>query len=381
MSGPSHAVCVTGLQRSFPEIARNIHAALASLYAPDALADAVAFFGVRPEKDPWSAVRVHLPPLANETLQRPCGYAPPSWFSAYARNALGKHLFALNFVQSLCDQAKCLTLIEQFEAARGGVRFTTLARLRLDLAWEATLPMPARGLQPMTVHLPRMNSKAGVNDKWAIGLREPMAVYLARLHAVTAGNLLVPSRHAANTSSCTMHWLAGDAAAGAAVYSFQCEKQPMNAPFGCRPAYYRQTQWQGRMPLAGTPLVPHTRNATRDAVHVDKANGLVRPHKFSLTSEGFLHWALWRRNVSVHYEPAWMFCKFGDASNGSVRVCVPRMRKRQPCVSLSCQSSGVDCGCANHTCVHWDKHAHKNVTHWYCAHAGGRQLALDGTMY
>lgn len=85
--------------------------------------------------------------------------------------------------------------------------------------------------------------------------------------------------------------------------------------------------------------------------------------------------------MTVAYEPLWMFCKFGDASNGTARICVPRMRRRVPCKSLGCQSSGIDCGCNNATCTHYDKRAHKNVTHWYCAQSGGRQLALDGEMY
>ena len=76
-----------------------------------------------------------------------------------------------------------------------------------------------------------------------------------------------------------------------------------------------------------------------------------------------------------------MFCKFGDASNGTSRVCVPRMRKRTPCMMLSCQGSGIDCGCRNETCTHYDRKARKNVTHWYCQDTAGEQLALDGTQY
>ena len=34
-----------------------------------------------------------------------------------------------------------------------------------------------------------------------------------------------------------------------------------------------------------------------------------------MTSEGFLEWSLWRHNVSVYRETAWMFCKFSDATN------------------------------------------------------------------
>jgi hypothetical protein len=159
-------VCITGLQRSYPEFAKNIHAGLSSLYAPLALADGVDFFGVRPASDSWSAVRVHLPPLTNESVQAPCGYNYPAWFTAYSRSRTQLQGYRFAFVQSLCDMAACMGLIEHHEAhARAGAPFDTLARMRLDLAWEAPPRMPPDGLRPQTVHLPRMNAKAGVNDK------------------------------------------------------------------------------------------------------------------------------------------------------------------------------------------------------------------------
>lgn len=107
----------------------------------------------------------------------------------------------------------------------------------------------------------------------------------------------------------------------------------------------------------------------------------VQPHRFTLTSESFLQWALWRKNVSIVYEPSWMLCKFKDASNGTVRICVPRMRARERCASLICTGGGVDCIChQNTTCTHYDPRAKKNITNWYCQDTGGLQLSLDGAL-
>ena len=77
---PQHALCITGLQRSYTEFAPNVRASLASLYAGGdlqaddaALESSVTFFGVRPASDSWNAVRATLPSLRNESLQAPCG--------------------------------------------------------------------------------------------------------------------------------------------------------------------------------------------------------------------------------------------------------------------------------------------------------------------
>ena len=59
------------------------------------------------------------------------------------------------------------------------------------------------------------------------------------------------------------------------------------------------------------------------------------------------------------------------------RTCVPRMRRRVPCVSLVCTGSAVDCVCANASCTTVDRSGH-NATKWYCAQTQGTQLPLDG---
>ena len=89
-----HAVCITGLERSYPEFSRNVHYSLSNLYsgwrgvdgdgagaaatthAVDAswrLEQWVSFFGVRPANDSWPTVRTDLPPLAGEEILRCLG--------------------------------------------------------------------------------------------------------------------------------------------------------------------------------------------------------------------------------------------------------------------------------------------------------------------
>ena len=349
--GASGAVCITGLQRSFPEIALNVRAALDNLYHPEPLHDAVDLFGVRPAHDAWADVRQHLPPITAESVQQPCRRNKPAWFSAYARTANAYTAYLHNFVQSLCDLAACARLIEPHETAvRSGSRYRTVARLRLDLAWEVPLSMPLRGLGERTVHVSRMNAKRGINDKWAIGLREPMMAYLSRVEELTVATRLHNSSKRA--SGLALGWLHRHSSAGPSMYDFACNFGAVNEGFRCTPVFDRHTVWQGAR----------------------------TSHRFTLTSEQYLHWALWRRNVSIGYEPRWMFCKFGDATNGTSRKCVPRMRRRTPCKSLVCQASNTDCACANQACVTYDERLRKNVTRWYCQDVEGRQLAFDGSI-
>ena len=64
-----HAVCLTGLERSFAEIGGNIREGLYS-----ALAHSTSvLFGVRPPHDAWASVRALLPLAdANVETQKRC---------------------------------------------------------------------------------------------------------------------------------------------------------------------------------------------------------------------------------------------------------------------------------------------------------------------
>jgi hypothetical protein len=378
-SSPRHAVCVTGLQRSFPEIRHNIHYALASLYAGNwtqtgpvrnntgaaetawtvepsfhrgvrsrrwaahVLNSTAAFFGVRPANDTWAEVRATFPLLRAESIQTPCGVKlgtargeeKPTWFSAYARSATQKAAYGRNFVQVMCDLSECHSMILADEAITGR-QYTTIARLRLDLAWETPMRMPHL-LRPRTIYTTRMNTKAGVNDKWAIGLRSAMALYLERKELMLVADRLW--NHSAR--SCPVR---ASRKAEGLIY-FTCDEITINRRFACRPERVNQTSWQE---AAGPQH--------------------LQQRRFTLTSEGFLHWSLYRYNLSVAYEPGWMFCKFGDSRVSTVRICVPRMRKQTQCPSLVCQGATVDCGCKNITCT---------SKTWYCQGVAGSQLALD----
>ena len=137
------AVCITGLERSFPEFSGNLRVSLETLLGArsaygklrlplDAVAD---LFGVRPEHDPWGTVRVTLPILRAEAVQTKCGVPVPGWFSAYARTFSAKLQFAVSFVQSLCDLAVCEAMLTREEDRRRAA-YKSVVRLRLDLAWE-----------------------------------------------------------------------------------------------------------------------------------------------------------------------------------------------------------------------------------------------------
>ena len=343
-----HAVCITGLERSYPEISRNVHYSLSHLYAgwraPAAgaragwrLDQAVAFFGVRPANDSWPTVRTELPALQGESIQTPCGPQRPPWFSAYAKTQHQRITYGHSFVQMMCDLSACHELVLAHER-RVGRPFATLARLRLDLAWETPLTMP-KTLLPNTVYTSRMNTKQGLNDKWAIGRRDAMAAYFGRVQHIATANSLY------NRSS---RGVAIRATAGGkeGLLLYQCPKDANNKAFVCHPSRSRGTDWQSG----------------------HGANGTSRTRRFLLTSEGFLHWSLWLHNLSVGYDPTWMFCKFGNSINGTARICVPRMRKRTSCGSLVCQGGLTDCFCHNATCA---------PNTWYCQSVRGKQLTLD----
>ena len=79
----------------------------------------------------------------------------------------------------MCDLEHCEHLIRTHEA-RVGAPFDFVSRLRLDVAWEAELPVPTSLGAPATVHVPHMNAQGGTNDKFVMGTRDAMATYLNR---------------------------------------------------------------------------------------------------------------------------------------------------------------------------------------------------------
>ena len=296
--------------------------------------------------------------------------------------------------------------------------------------------MPQGGLKPNAVHTPRMNTKAGINDKWALGLRRPMAEYLDRVEAIAAGSRLLARNRSAPAAP--LHWAHSPTSKGDAMCDFACTGGGAGTGLSltCHAVFDKHTTWQGWNASDATAINAgvggsaegnrsgHSRShggshgsghgggghgggghgAGHSAGHAHARHGNetsgtkqplgavqathaplplgVQPRRFTMTSESFLQWALWRKNISIVYEPSWMFCKFKDATNGTVRICVPRMRARQRCASLICTGGGIDCGChQNSTCTYYDPRSRKNLTHWYCQNTGAVQLSVDGVLY
>ena len=65
--GPEHAVCLTGLERSFAEIGGNVREGVYRLLGPR-----VTWFGVKPPHDAWSTIHTLLPPFAAVERQTTC---------------------------------------------------------------------------------------------------------------------------------------------------------------------------------------------------------------------------------------------------------------------------------------------------------------------
>ena len=206
-----HAVCATGLERSFPEIAGNIAHILSALN--HSTSGRLETFGIEPTNETWSpTVRKHLMLRRSQTFpQRRCHQnSILPWFTCTrgGRTTRGGRC-ADSFVQSLCDLQACERVLQAFEA-RHSLHFTLVARLRLDIAFEAEIAVPsifsvrshgrspqataslATAIDENTVWVPQMNSQGGLNDKFAIGGRRGMAHYLNRVDLVDLNFSRIP---------------------------------------------------------------------------------------------------------------------------------------------------------------------------------------------
>ena len=163
------------MERSFPEIRINIEY---SVLEPAGYSRPV-LFGVVPLADQWPTVRRHWK-LAAVTHQRMCvaeaGIPNSSEFVPLDKTGTTARLFVLE----LCDLASCEAMISAYESTERRSEFSAVARLRLDMAWEMVLPLP-RHIPPAVVYLPKMGCCYGANDKFAIGGRNAMRLYLTRV--------------------------------------------------------------------------------------------------------------------------------------------------------------------------------------------------------
>ena len=176
-SAPEFAACLTGPARSFSEIGVNVReGTLRMLRASPAL------FGVRPESDPWTLLR-SLMPFEAVSIQKICWSMTQlnstiDWLHCDMRARPGADC-RVSFLQTLCDLAECNRLIRAKEVQRKR-SFYGVLRLRPDLFWESMVELP-RPLRPRTIYVPAADSQGGVNDHLAVGLRQPMELYLTRI--------------------------------------------------------------------------------------------------------------------------------------------------------------------------------------------------------
>ncbi len=182
-----HALCVTGLTRSFGEIGRLVRSRVLGFLRSTASASHIDTFGVQPRNDTWTPVFQYLGPFASVERQEPCRRAKaalPAFFTCTRGRAVHRlDSCTSSFVQMQCDLAHCDTMIRRHESAAVAEPYDYVTWMRLDVAWEvdlaAALPLPvhvaATSHNGMFIWLPQMNSQqAGLCDKFAFGTRLAM---------------------------------------------------------------------------------------------------------------------------------------------------------------------------------------------------------------
>ncbi len=193
-----HAVCLTGLERSFSEVGNNVREGLLHLLGSPRF----IIFGVRPIADPWHQIR-RLLPVDHIELQRPSCWSGAdvnltrAWMHCDMKSRGSDCL--LGFLQMLCDLAHCERMIQAHEASEGW-KFRAVVRLRPDCFWETRVKMPTV-LQHGTVYVPEQDSQGGINDHLAFGDRASMALYLRRARLVGQADRLWTSFQSATGST------------------------------------------------------------------------------------------------------------------------------------------------------------------------------------
>ena len=153
-----HAVCVTGLEREYPEISRNIDRAIFGLLNRTAAQTVTRVFGVRPPNDNWThamaALRFEAVGLQSWSYCYPADMPLPFWFTCSRNGGTSRMgVCTRSFMQVMCDLEQCERLIATHEA-QVGQPFDFVTRIRLDVAWEAELPVPAALFQVHSCTLP-----------------------------------------------------------------------------------------------------------------------------------------------------------------------------------------------------------------------------------
>ena len=284
------AICLTGLQRSFPEIGENIREAVRHM-----LGGAFEVFGVKPPNETWATIR-RLLPLQRIEPQVPCERAlSPHLAQYYHCHQHGRSRArgcTANFVQELCDLQRCERMLQEREAETGRP-FGVVLRLRADLIWETRVALP-RPLAPDTLYVPWIEAGAGVNDHVAFGGRRAMAVYLNRASYLNSSNV-----------------------------------------------------WERRQ----SPLMSVWGGAYRGGAG---GRGAARGARPRVTSEQFLKAVLRAEHVSARELQGWVYCLMTRKALLDQRGlfgCIARLRTLTACSSLVCSRNNVKywCNCFNVT--------------------------------
>ena len=158
------AICITGLQRTYPEIGRNIERVLLHR------TDRPYLFGVRPA-GMWPDVKLRFDVV--EDQREPLVRFEEIPFKFFPMRS------GAGFVRELSDLAHCEEMIARYEQ-QVDRSFDLVMRVRLDLFWETMFKLP-RTIGGKEVVVPHMSHCSGSNDKFAIGGRAGMHAYLTRV--------------------------------------------------------------------------------------------------------------------------------------------------------------------------------------------------------
>ncbi|KAL1519724.1 hypothetical protein AB1Y20_023234 [Prymnesium parvum] len=349
------AVCVTGLERSYPEIRGNIRTAVFGLLANIASQADVRVFGVKPVNDSWPNALIDFGPMIDTIEeQRPCRSpeAPlPMWFTCTrgSKTTRGGEC-ARSFQQMMCDLAHCEEMIVASEE-RSMRPFDLVSRLRLDISWERLLELPSNllasvsdkswGLQ--TIWVPQMNRNGGINDKFALGTRRAMTTYLNRVRLFDVLNMSTLVRRTADMKRSPAKWTCGPSLARNCSIAEPC----------C---------WPSPLPRS-RGFLPNCSTSRRSSCGMPNLN-----------SERFLELTMWlASNITVVHRQDWVLCKYGEIGHSWVG-CTNRMRRQTKCHSLVCVAwTAGGCRCQNTTCA--------RGYNPYCVDTSRAQLQLDGGLY
>ena len=116
-----HAVCVTGLRRSFSEISANLRSRVYGVLQSTAPKVEIRIFGVQPHNDSWGEVLEKLGPFEAVEKQASCrtkAQRLPAFFTCTRGRVVHRmDSCTASFVQMQCDLVHCDTMIQTHEVS------------------------------------------------------------------------------------------------------------------------------------------------------------------------------------------------------------------------------------------------------------------------